>query len=107
METKKTLMEKLALLMPKKPEPPQDGRMMRFDPEPIRRAAESFAHALNFDLPENQEELIALLWVFGEFIDGEMQKRERYYRDLVDKALASTIAPLTITSAQCAILKEN
>jgi hypothetical protein len=90
------LREKLAKLMPKKPDPPDDGSaMLRFDPQPIRRSAEAFAHALDYELPVDERELIDLLWVFGEVLDGHMESRNKSTMKLVDDLLARQIHPTT------------
>jgi DNA-directed RNA polymerase subunit F len=68
-------MKRLAEIMPKQPEPPQDGKLaMRIEMNPIRQSAEAFASWINDDLPANDEELRAMLWTFGEILNGEMER---------------------------------
>ncbi len=91
------LCEKLKELMPKKPEL-EEGSMLRFDPQPIRRAAETFAHAIDFELPTDREELFSLLWVFGECLNGHMEKQVAASNRLVEDALATKINPVYIVN---------
>jgi hypothetical protein len=89
------LREKLAKLMPKKPQSTQDGLgMMAFDPQPIRRSAEAFAHAIDYTLPTDREELLGLLWVFGEVLSGHMEAREKATMKLVDDLVARSSMPI-------------
>jgi hypothetical protein len=75
LDNRSPLMKRLAEIMPKKPVPPQDDKlMMRIEMHPIRQAADSFASWMNDDLPANREELRAMLWTFGEILDGEMER---------------------------------
>jgi hypothetical protein len=69
-------MKRLAEIMPKKPEPQYapNTLMIPIDMHHIRQAAESFASWINDDLPANREELRAMLWVFGEILNGEMER---------------------------------
>jgi hypothetical protein len=69
------LMKRLAEIMPKKPDVPRKANeMMHIELHPIRMTAESFASWINDDLPANREELRAMLWVFGEILNGEMER---------------------------------
>jgi len=69
------LMKRLAEIMPKKPETPKKAnQMMHIEMHPIRQSAESFASWMHDDLPANREELRAMLWVFGEILNGEMER---------------------------------
>ena len=70
------LMKRLAEIMPKKPEPPQfhNKLAMHIEMHPIRQAADSFASWMGDDLPANDEELRAMLWVFGEILNGHMER---------------------------------
>ena len=69
------LMKRLAEIMPKKPEPPTNKlSMMNIETHPIRMAADSFSSWLGDDLPADREELRATLWVFGEILNGEMER---------------------------------
>jgi hypothetical protein len=76
LDRRSPLMKRLAEIMPKKPEPQWEPNKMMRPPEyqPIRMAAESFASWMKDDLPANREELRALLWVFGEILNGEMER---------------------------------
>lgn len=75
LDNRSPLMKRLAEIMPKKPEPPQwDSLPMRIELHSIRMAADSFASWINDDLPANSEELRAMLWVFGEILNGEMER---------------------------------
>ena len=74
-DTRSPLMKRLAEIMPKKPEPiVNELGMSRFEMRPIRQTAESFASWMHDDLPANREELWAMLWVFGEMLNGEMER---------------------------------
>ena len=79
LDTRSPLMKRLAEIMPKKPEKPWepwDGKsMMHIDLHPIRISADAFASWINDELPANDEELRAMLWVFGEILDGEMERQ--------------------------------
>jgi len=90
------LMSKLKQLMPERPQP-KEGAMIHFDPQPIRRSAEAFAHAIDYNLPANQEELLALLWVFGELLDGHMEQHVKYLTQVADEAIACKPFPVMIT----------
>ena len=96
----KELCEKLRKMAPKEPEPKHGDGMLRFDPKPILRAAESFAHVIDYGLPTDREELIALLWVFGEMLNGEMQRREKAMMSMVDDVVATSIRPLVIPAPE-------
>ena len=78
LDTRSPLMKRLAEIMPKKPEKPWepwDGKsMMHIDLHPIRMSADAFASWLNDELPANDEELRAMLWTFGEILNGEMER---------------------------------
>jgi len=85
-------MKRLAEIMPKKPQPdtPWDGSIkMRIELHPIRMAADSFASWINDELPANDEELRAMLWTFGEILNGEMERmlnsQIQRTNDLLDK----------------------
>lgn len=69
------LMKRLAEIMPKKPERPKKANeMMHFEMRPIRMAADSFTAWMGDELPANREELRAMLWVFGEILNGHMER---------------------------------
>jgi hypothetical protein len=91
------LMKRLAEIMPKKPEPKLDGLgMIPFRAEPIRMAAESFASWVHDDLPANREELRAMLWVFGEILNGHMERMLNESNRLQNDLLATQPIKLTI-----------
>jgi hypothetical protein len=74
-DNRSPLMKRLAEIMPKKPVPPQDDKlMMRIEMHPIRQSAESFLSWLGDDLPADRNEMLATLWVFGEILNGEMER---------------------------------
>lgn len=75
-DNRSRLMKRLAEIMPKKPETQYDPKqMMRpFEMHPIRMAADSFASWMGDELPANDEELRAMLWVFGEILNGHMER---------------------------------
>jgi hypothetical protein len=75
LDNRSPLMKRLAEIMPKKPEQPKNELgMMRLELYPIRQSAESFAHWIGDELPANDEELRAMLWTFGEILNGEMER---------------------------------
>ena len=80
-DNRSPLMKRLAEIMPKKPETPQfhNKLAMHIELHPIRQAADSFASWMGDELPANDEELIAMLWVFGEILNGEMERMLNYY----------------------------
>jgi len=87
------LYDKLKELMPKKPES-KDGTMLRFDPQPIRKSAEAFAHAIDYELPTDQQELRDLLWVFGECLEGHMERQMAITNKLVEDVMATQSRPV-------------
>jgi hypothetical protein len=97
-DNRSLLMKRLAEIMPKKPEPPQDEKlMMRIEMHPIRQSAESFTHWLDDQLPANKEEMTALLCVFGEILNGEMERMLNVSNRLREDLLATLpIAPTMI-----------
>jgi hypothetical protein len=92
------LMDRLEKLMPVKPESSSDysepGRL-RFKQEPIRRAAEAFASAIQFELPKTEQELVALLWVFGEALDGHMETRLNHSFRVIEDFISHSAPPIT------------
>jgi hypothetical protein len=48
--------------------------MMHIEMHPIRMSADAFASWINDELPANDEELRAMLWTFGEILNGEMER---------------------------------
>ena len=97
-DNRSLLMKRLAEIMPKKPEPPQDEKlMMRIEMHPIRQSAESFTHWLDDQLPANKEEMTALLCVFGEILNGKMERMLNVSNRLREDLLATLpIAPTMI-----------
>jgi hypothetical protein len=83
-------MKRLAEITPKKPENPIYGGSMRIELHPIRQAADSFASWMNDDLPSNKEELHAMLWVFGEILNGEMERMMNVNIRQIDSLLNSS-----------------
>src|SRR5271165_3633282 len=76
-DNRSPLMKRLAEIMPKKPKKPlfhDKSTMLHFEMHPIRMAAESFASWVGDELPANDEELRAMLWVFGEILNDEMER---------------------------------
>jgi hypothetical protein len=76
LDNRSKLMKRLAEIMPKEAADRaiSSPRSMRIEIHPIRQSAESFTHWLNDDLPANREELISMLWVFGEILYGDMER---------------------------------
>lgn len=75
LDNRSPLMKRLAEIMPKKPEPKWDELgIMRFEMHPIRQSADAFASWMGDELPANDEELRAMLWTFGEILNGEMER---------------------------------
>src|ERR1700684_2817515 len=74
-DNRSPLMKRLAEIMPKKPDVPRKANeMMHIEMHPIRMTAESFASWMNDDLPADREELRSMLWVFGEILNGHMER---------------------------------
>ena len=90
LDNRSPLMKRLAEIMPKKPEPKWDELgIMRFEMHPIRQSAEAFASWMGDELPANDEELRAMLWVFGEILNGEMESMLNESNRLRDELLAT------------------
>jgi len=85
-DNRSPLMKRLAEIMPKKPEPKWEPNklMLPIDYQPIRQSAEAFASWMGDELPANDEELRAMLWVFGEILNGQM---ERMLNDSHDRVM--------------------
>ena len=100
LDTRSPLMKRLAEIMPKKPEKPWepwDGKsMMHIDLHPIRMSADAFASWINDELPANDEELRAMLWTFGEILNGNMERMLNDSHDRVMDLLRTTAIPTTI-----------
>lgn len=99
-----SLMQRLAEMMPKKATAmgtrPAVGYgsgtgVTPFEIHPIRMSADSFTHWLNGDLPKDESEMRAILWVFGEIICGDMEKRLNYTMKLQGELLNS-LPPATV-----------
>jgi len=92
LDNRSPLMKRLAEIMPKNPEQPWepwDGKYpMHIELHPIRQSADAFASWINDELPSNDEELRAMLWTFGEILDGHMERMlnesNRLRGDLLD-----------------------
>ena len=96
-DTRSPLMKRLAEIMPKKPEQPKKAtQMMHIELHPIRMAADSFASWINDELPANDEELRAMLWVFGEILNGEMERMLNVSNRLQSDLLATMPIKSTI-----------
>ena len=97
-DNRSPLMKRLAEIIPKKPEPKWDGKQMMKPPEmrPIRMAADSFASCMGGDLPANDEELRAMLWVFGEILNGEMERMLNSSHQRHMDLLRTTAIPTTL-----------
>jgi hypothetical protein len=96
-DNRSPLMKRLAEIMPKKPEPPWDGKsMMHIDLHPIRMSADAFASWINDELPANDEELRAMLWTFGEILNGEMERMLNVSIHRMDDLLNTMPIPTTM-----------
>ena len=76
MDNRSPLMKRLAEIMPKSAAKKATDPTfpMRIELHPIRQSAETFASWMGDELPANKQELLSMLWVFGEFLYGEMEK---------------------------------
>ena len=82
---KKTLMERLAEIAPKREEKVcGEQKLTAFRYEPILLHAQLFANWVAEDLPKNQGELRDLLWVFGTQLSGDMEKRMNHAMNLAN-----------------------
>ena len=96
-DNRSPLMKRLAEIMPKKPEQPWDGKYpIHIKLHPIRMAADSFASWINDELPANDEELRAMLWTFGEILNGEMERMLNVSQRLQSDLLATLPNPMTV-----------
>lgn len=113
LDTRSPLMKRLAEIMPKKPEKPWepwDGKsMMHIDLHPIRMSADAFASWINDELPANDEELRAMLWTFGEILNGEMERMLNVSNRLQSDLLATLPFTQTIqlSDAEAADLSKD
>ncbi len=97
LDTRSPLMKRLAEIMPKKPERPKKANeMMHFEMRPIRMAADSFTAWMGDELPANREELRAMLWVFGEILNGEMERMLNESNRLHGDLLRTMTIPTTV-----------
>lgn len=88
------LMARLKEIMPKKPEQPWDGKsLMHIELHPIRQAADSFTHWLDGQMPDSDEEMRAMLWVFGEILNGEMERQLNGMMERVDELVGLLPTP--------------
>jgi hypothetical protein len=95
-------MKRLAEIMPKSAAANATSvpLSLKIELHPICQAAESFASYINDELPANSDELRAILWVFGEILNGEMERRLNYaihaQNDLLNTLpLATNVVKLT------------
>lgn len=86
------LMQRLKEIMPSKPKQTLSGDMMRLEVHPIRMSADSFFHWLNNELPATEEEMLAVLWTFGELLCGQMETQ----LNLMMKSQGDLLATLPI-----------
>ena len=110
LDTRSPLMKRLAEIMPKRPDNPWDGKsMMHIDLHPIRMSADAFASWINDELPANDEELRAMLWVFGEILNGEMERMLNVSNRLQSDLLATLPFTQTIqlSDAEAADLSKD
>ena len=97
LDTRSPLMKRLAEIMPKRPDNPWDGKsMMHIDLHPIRMSADSFTAWMGDELPANREELRAMLWTFGEILNGEMERMLNVSNRLQSDLLATLPIPTTV-----------
>jgi len=91
------LTDKLVGIMPPdvlNPPPPKNFQeSIRFQHYPIRRGAETFAHAVDYELPRNTEELRFLLWTFGEVMFREMERQVNESMKLVQDTMMMVVNP--------------
>jgi len=101
LDNRSPLMKRLAEIMPKRPEQPWepwDGKYpIHIELHPIRQAADLFASWMGNEklLPSNNEELLATLWVFGEILNGEMERMLNVSNRLQSDFLATMPNPTT------------
>ena len=97
-DNRSPLMKRLAEIMPKKPEPKWEPNklMLSIDYQPIRQSADAFASWMGDELPANYEELRAMLWTFGEILNGNMERMLNDSHDRVMDLLRTTAIPTTI-----------
>jgi hypothetical protein len=112
-DNRSPLIKRLAEIMPKKPETPHKATdMMHIEMHPIRMTAESFASYMGDDLPADREELRAMLWTFGEILNGHMERMlndsHRRMHDLLDvMPFTSQLIPMDDLNALTVRLKDS
>jgi hypothetical protein len=93
-------MKRLAEIMPKEAIDPaltlNSMKSLRIHHRPIRQSAEAFASWMGDELPANYEELRAMLWTFGEILNGNMERMLNDSHDRVMDLLRTTAIPTTI-----------
>ncbi len=91
LDNRSPLMKRLAEIMPKRAaDKATDAPFgMRIEMHPIRQSADAFISWLGDDLPADRNEMLATLWVFGEILNGEMERmlnsQIQRTNDLLDK----------------------
>lgn len=71
-------------------DPWSNGPMARLHIDRIRLAADAFVHALDGAMPITERELLAVVWTFGRFLDGNLQKQLDAQLDAADDLLAAS-----------------
>ena len=99
-DTRSPLMKRLAEIMPKEAIDPaltlNSMKSLRIHHRPIRQSAEAFASWMGDELPANYEELRAMLWVFGEILNGEMERMLNESNRLHGDLLRTMTIPTTV-----------
>jgi hypothetical protein len=80
------LMDKLSEMMPPQPPPAPNAKMIAFQSSPIRAHAKAFAASMP-EMPKDHGELLAVLWVFGEQVSGDMERRMNYALKIANDAV--------------------
>lgn len=97
MDNRSELVKKLMAMMPESAVPKWDPKMatsiMPFKTEPIRHAAEVFANVIEYELPKDRTELIALLWTFGEILDGDLNRTLEHSQQIISDYLSMSATP--------------
>src|SRR6185312_7106451 len=92
--------DKLAELAPKRKETPASlAHTIYFEQSPVRAHAASFAAFLR-DTPGDQREFTNALWVFGEMLCGDMEKRMNYAFSVAQDAINVAATPSPTISAR-------
>ena len=99
-DTRSPLMKRLAEIMPKEAIDPaltlNSMKSLRIHHRPIRQSAEAFAHWMGDELPANDEELRAMLWVFGEILNGHIERMLNASNRIQSELLATMPFPPTV-----------